>query len=172
MKENCLNGNETLVDQVEILLDKTKDSTIHQIKAIKEKTQSFELNIEMNKNNEEEDDNEIPQQQEVILDLMNNKEVLEQRRKELEGIHKTAALLKDTTDQMAQNVHKQGEQLEIIENQVQDAKDNAINAKKEITDADEMSKGNSKKLCCFISIILITISVIVAIILSLYFTLK
>ena len=172
MKENCLNGNETLVDQVEILLDKTKDSTIHQIKAIKEKTQSFELNIEMNKNNEEEDDNEIPQQQEVILDLMNNKEVLEQRRKELEGIHKTAAILKDTTDQMAQNVHKQGEQLEIIENQVQDAKDNAINAKKEITDADEMSKGNSKKLCCFISIILITISVIVAIILSLYFTLK
>ena len=126
----------------------------------------------MNKNNEEEDDNEIPQQQEVILDLMNNKEVLEQRRKELEGIHKTAAILKDTTDQMAQNVHKQGEQLEIIENQVQDAKDNAINAKKEITDADEMSKGNSKKLCCFISIILITISVIVAIILSLYFTLK
>ena len=168
MKENCLEGNETIVNQVELLLDKTKDSTIPQIKAIREKTQTFDLNIEMNKNEEDEDNELLPQQQEVIMDLMTNKEVLEHRRKELEGIHKTAAILKDTTDQMAQNVHKQGEQLEIVDNQVQEAKDNALKAKKEITDANEMAKGNSKKMCCLISIILITLGVIIAIVLSLY----
>ena len=169
VKENCIEGNETIVNQIELLLDKTKDSTIPQIKAIREKTQTFDLNIEMN-NNEEEDDNELPQQQEIIMDLMTNKEVLEHRRKELEGIHKTAAILKDTTDQMAQNVHKQGEQLEIVDNQVQEAKDNALKAKKEINDANEMAKGNSKKMCCFIIIIMITVAVIIAIVLSLYFS--
>ena len=111
----------------------------------------------------------MPKQQEVVMDLMNNKEVLEQRRKELEGIHKTSAILKDTTDQMSKDVHQQGIMLEDIENQVNNAHDNAVKAKKEITDANEMSKGNSKRMCCFIFIILITIGVIVAIILSLYF---
>ena len=114
----------------------------------------------------------MPKQQEVVMDLMNNKEVLEQRRKELEGIHKTTAILKDTTDQMSKDVHQQGIMLEDIENQVNNAHDNAVKAKKEITDANEMSKGNSKRMCCFIFIILITIGVIVAIILSLYFGLR
>ena len=115
----------------------------------------------------EENNNNLPQQQEVVMDLMNNKEVLEQRRKELEGIHKTAAMLKDTTDQMAKDVHQQGIMLDDIENQVQNAHDNAVKAKKEISDANDMAKGNSKKLCCLISIILISIGVIVAIVLSL-----
>ena len=165
MKENCLEGNETIVNQVELLLDKTKDSTIPQIKAIREKAQNFDLNIEMNKN-EDEEDNELPQQQEIVMDLMNNKEVLEQRRKELEGIHKTAAILKDTTDQMAQDVHKQGQVLEEIEANVLTTKDNAEKAKKEITDANEMSKSNSKRMSCFIFIIVVAIGVIVAIVLS------
>ena len=120
----------------------------------------------MNEQNEDKN-NDLPQQQEVVMDLMNNKEVLEQRRKELEGIHKTAAMLKDTTDQMAKDVHQQGVILDDIENQVANAHDNAVKAKKEISDANDMAKGNSKKLCCLISIILISIGVIVAIVLSL-----
>ena len=120
----------------------------------------------MNEQNEDKN-NDLPQQQEVVMDLMNNKEVLEQRRKELEGIHKTAAMLKDTTDQMAKDVHQQGVMLDDIENQVANAHDNAVKAKKEISDANDMAKGNSKKLCCLISIILISIGVIVAIVLSL-----
>ena len=120
----------------------------------------------------EENNNDLPQQQEVVMDLMNNKEVLEQRRKELEGIHKTAAMLKDTTDQMAKDVHQQGIMLDDIENQVQNAHDNAVKAKKEISDANDLSKGNSKKLCCLIAIVMITVGVIVAIILSLYFSFK
>ena len=120
----------------------------------------------------EENNNDLPQQQEVVMDLMNNKEVLEQRRKELEGIHKTAEILKDTTAQMAQDVHQQGIMLNDIENQVQNAHDNAVKAKKEISDANDLSKGNSKKLCCLIAIVMITVGVIVAIILSLYFSFK
>ena len=62
--------------------------------------------------------------------------------------------------------------LDDIENQVQNAHDNAVKAKKEISDANDLSKGNSKKLCCLIAIVMITVGVIVAIILSLYFSFK
>ena len=164
VKENSLErNNEKTIEQIEALLEKAKKTTIPQIQAIKEKTKYFESNFEMNQTSE---DNSLPQQQEIVMDLMNNKEVLEQRRKELEGIHKTAAILKDTTDQMAQDVHKQGQVLEEIEANVLTTKDNAEKAKKEITDANEMSKSNSKRMSCFIFIIVVAIGVIVAIVLS------
>lgn len=171
IKENSLDeNNEKIIVKIKELLNKSKATAIPQIQAIKEKTKYFESNFEMD--HTEENNNELPQQQEVVMDLMNNKEVLEHRRKELEGIHKTAAMLKDTTDQMAKDVHQQGVMLDDIEAQVANAHDNAVKAKKEITDANEMSKGNSKKMCCLIVIICITIGVIVAIVLSLYFSFK
>ena len=171
IKENSLDeNNEKIIVKIKELLDKSKATAIPQIQAIKEKTKYFDSNFEMDR--AEENNNNLPQQQEVVMDLMNNKEVLEQRRKELEGIHKTAAMLKDTTDQMAKDVHQQGIMLDDIENQVQNAHDNAVKAKKEISDANDMSKGNSKKLCCLIAIVMITVGVIVAIILSLYFSFK
>ena len=91
------------------------------------------------------------------MDLVNNKEVLDKRREELENIHKTAALLKDTTDQMAVNVNKQGAMLDEIETNVITSKENAEKAKKEIVKADELSRGNKKKLLCLLLIILVAI---------------
>ena len=60
----------------------------------------------------------MPQKQELVLDLMNNKEILEQRRKELQDIHKTSAMIKDTTEQMKQDLYKQGEILTNVEDNV------------------------------------------------------
>ena len=109
----------------------------------------------------------MSQQQEQISDLMHNQEILDARRKELEGIHQTAAMLKDTTDKMAQDVQQQGVMLDDIEHNVEVAEENAIKAKKEITKADEISRGNRKRMCCFIIIIAVAIAAITAILLSL-----
>ena len=98
---------------------------------------------------------------------MNNKEILEQRRKELQDIHKTSSIIKETTDQMAIDLQKQGEMLDNIEDQVFKAEANVDSAEKEIYKANEYSKGNTKRLCCIIAITLIATGVVVAIVLSL-----
>ena len=98
---------------------------------------------------------------------MNNQEYLGQRRKELQEIHKTAALIKDTTDKMAQDVQQQGEMLNDIEEKVVKTEDNVEKAGKEINRANELSKGNTKRLCCIIWIIIIVIGVVLAVVLSL-----
>ena len=113
------------------------------------------------------DEEPAPQQQEIVMDLMNNKEVLQKRREELENIHKTAAILKDTTDQMAQDLSRQGAQLEEIEANVITSKENAEKAHKEIVKADELSRGNRKRLLCLILFVLVAIGGITAILLSL-----
>ena len=113
-----------------------------------------------------QDSEPAPQQQEIVMDLMNNKEVLENRRKELENIHKTAAILKDTTDQMAQDLNKQGAQLEEIEANVITSKENAEKAHQEIVKADELSRGNRKKMICIICTVFLAIGGITAVLVS------
>ncbi len=149
---------------IEALLNDSNEVKENQLAAIKENTKNYSTNFEMS---EQEDYGGIPQGQEVVMDLVNNKEVLDKRREELENIHKTAALLKDTTDQMAVNVNKQGAMLDEIETNVITSKENAEKAKKEIVKADELSRGNKKKLLCLLLIILVAIGGISAIVLSL-----
>ena len=137
------------------------------VKGIKEKTENYNSNFDDNNNIEENDEQEGEQKQEIVLDLMNNKEILEQRRKELQDIHKTSNMIKETTDQMAIDLQKQGEMLDNIEDQVFKAEANVDSAEKEINKANEYSKGNTKRLCCTIAIIFVAIGVVVAIVLSL-----
>ena len=166
IKENALEATyQSTLEQIEPALEKAKNVTVPQIQAINEKTRYFESNFELSST--EGDNNEMSQQQEQISDLVHNQEILDARRKELEGIHQTAAMLKDTTDKMAQDVHQQGVMLDDIEHNVEVAEENAIKAKKEITKADEISRGNRKRMCCFIIIIAVAIGAITAILLSL-----
>lgn len=159
LKENNL-SDETNIEKLESILAKAK-MTSGKIQAIKDKTSEYDVNYEM----DAQEDNDDQQIQEVIMDLINNKEVLKKRREDLEKIHQTAAKLKDTTDIMAQVVNKHGEMLNEVEVNVDETKKNASIAKNEIIKANEMSKGNSKKMCCLITIIIIsvvTISLILA----------
>lgn len=159
MKQNSIDDGNT-ISQLEDALNRSK-ATEGQIQAIKEKTKNFDSNFEMSPAEE----NSMPQVQEVIMDLLNNKDVLAKRRKDLEEIHQTSAILKDTTDNMAKQVAQQKEMLNTIEANVETAHKDAVAAKKEITQANEMSKGNNKKLYCFIIIVLVavvTISCIMA----------
>lgn len=105
----------------------------------------------------------------LVQDLQTNKEILEERRKQLEAIHQTSAKIKDISDSMAKQLNEQGAILDDVEQNVETAKDNAVKAKEEITKADEMSRGNNKRMYCFIAIIAIVILAISAIILSLVF---
>ena len=165
VKENSLVKNEGTVSKVEEALESAKKTTLQYIQAINEKTRYYNNDFEMNSPSVEEP---APAQQEVVMDLVNNREVLEKRRKELESIHKTAAILKDTTDQMAQDLNKQGAQLEEIEANVITSKENAEKAHKEIVKADELSRGNRKRMLCLIFAVFVAIGGITAILLSLF----
>ena len=68
---------------------------------------------------------------------------------------------------MAKQLNEQGAILDDVEQNVETAKDNAVKAKEEITKADEMSRGNRKKMLCLILIIILAVGVISAILLSL-----
>ena len=137
------------------------------IRAMKDKIASSNYNIEMLSQENAEENEEDQQQGQEVLNLMANKDVLEQRGKALQEIHKTAALIKDTTDKMAQDLVKQGEMLDNVEAHVVKAEDNVEKAGKEIKKADELSKGNTKRVGCIIAIVVIAIGVVLAIVLSL-----
>ena len=135
---------------------------------MKDKIASANYNLEMSdQDNPRENEEEDQQQGQVVMDLMTNKEVIEQRGKALQEIHKTAAIIKDTTDKMAQDLVQQGEMLDDVEQHVVKAEDNVEKADKEIKKADELSKGNTKRLGCIIAIVVIAIGVVLAIVLSL-----
>ena len=159
--------NITTVDEG---LDKIRDQYEPMVRAMKEKINQFNIDMEMDETDgpgENEQDDGLQEQEQVEVNLMNNQEYLGQRRKELQEIHKTAALIKDTTDKMAQDVHQQGEMLNDIEEKVVKTEDNVEKAGKEINRANELSKGNTKRLCCIIWIVIIVIGVVLAVVLSL-----
>ena len=133
------------------------------VEKINDKTKYYNLE-EINENKE---DANQPQGDMLVQDLQTNKEILEERRKQLEAIHQTSAKIKDISDSMAKQLNEQGAILDDVEQNVETAKDNAVKAKEEITKADEMSRGNRKKMLCLILIIILAVGVISAILLSL-----
>lgn len=109
----------------------------------------------------------IAQENMIIQDLANNKEILGQRRKQLESKHKTASQIKDISDAMVKQVDEQGVIIDEVESNVNTAEENAKKANEEITKANEISKSNKKKYICFIIIIIVAILEITGILLSL-----
>ena len=113
------------------------------IEKIRAKVKTYACDFELAASQEEQKIKE-EKGQEILQDLMNNKDVLMERRKNLEDIHKTAANLKSITDQMAIDVNNQGAILNEIEAKVEDSKEKAEKAKEEIIAADKISKSNKK----------------------------
>ena len=165
--EAASEDNITTVDEG---LDKIRDQYEPMVRAMKEKINQFSIDLEMDEREgqgENEQDDGQQEQEQIEVNLMNNQEYLGQRKKELQEIHKTAALIKDTTDKMAQDVHQQGEMLNDIEEKVVKTEDNVEKAGKEINRANELSKGNTKRICCIIWIVIISIGIVLAVVLSL-----
>lgn len=145
-------------------IDQTKPNVETMISQITDKTRSFNSNFE---ERYEVQDNDNLQSNLIVQDLAQNDEILQQRRKELENIHVVSKKIKDTTDVMAQKLNEQGAILDDIEANVQETKVNTEKAKKEIAEADKISQGNRKRLCCLIFIVVVAVGGISAIILSL-----
>lgn len=164
-KDDKNNGN---LQEIEEYTTKVEEEILPLIKRIKEKTQYFNLEEQSQENNNPQNNNAQPEGV-LIQDLQSNQEILKERGKQLNEIHKTSAMLKDVSDAMVQKLDEQGAILDEVEGNVIEAEDNAKKAKQEITKADEMSKGNRKKMICLITIVIVAILAIGAIILSLIF---
>ena len=148
---------EDMIDKVKEEIESAKDNIEPMIRKMKEKISHFACDFELAVENERRENEKKEQEQEMVLDLTNNKDILDKRRKDLQDIHVTASNIKHMTDQMALDVNKQGEQLNEIENKVIEVEDNAKKAKKEISDADKMSRGNRKRVIFFVVIIAVAL---------------
>ena len=164
-KDDKNNGN---LQEIEEYTTKVEEEILPLIKRIKEKTQYFNLEEQSQENNNPQNNNAQPEGV-LIQDLQSNQEILKERGKQLNEIHKTSAMLKDVSDAMVQKLDEQGAILDEVEGNVIEAEDNAKKAKQEIIKADEMSKDNRKRMICLITIIIVVILAIGAIILSLIF---
>ena len=117
-------------------------------------------------NSQEEKKNEEIQKEEIMVqELQNNQEVIKQRGKELQEIHQISNEIKDISDSMVNKISEQGAILDDIEGNVAETEDNAKKSKQEIIKADEMSRGNRKRMICYIVIIAAAILAITGIIL-------
>lgn len=168
-EEKSSKQNENNKQIIENFLNDLKKNIEPLIYQILEKVKYYKLeeNIEKKENN---DNNDSQSQGNILIyDLTNNQEILEKRRKELESIHETSAKIKDITDDMANQLNQQGAILDDVEANVINAEQNAKKAKEEITKADQLSRGNRKKLICLIIIVFIAIIGITSILLALIF---
>ena len=148
-----INDIESTIKKVEAEIYNAKTNIEPMIEKIRTKTKTYACNFELAASQEEQkikEEKEQGQGQEILQDLLNNKDFLMERRKNLEDIHKTAANLKSITDQMAIDVNEQGAILDVIEAKVEDSKEKAEKAKEEIVAADKISKSNKKCYCFFI----------------------
>ena len=150
-------------------METLENNIVPLIMKINDKTKNYSLPTEEEDNKENQNINELQSDMILVQDLQKDKEVLQERRNQLEAIHKTSAQLKDITDDMAKKIEDQGAILDDVESNVINANENAVKAKGEITKADEISRGNRKKMICLIIIIFLAIAGITGILLALIF---
>jgi hypothetical protein len=124
---------------------------------------------------DEDDENENYQQnpnnddvmiQLQIHEIIDKKEYYQKREEDLQKVHQIAGKIKDITQDMAKTLEGQRDQLENIEHNVDKAHDNAVDAGKQIKEANQNSKKNTKKLCCIIFIIAVALIGLGAIVVS------
>ena len=164
--KNEQDNDDTIISKVEELLETIDQTTEPNLRAMKDKVGQFNFDIGLNEEIEE-DDLDDQEQGQIEMNLMQNKEIIEQRGKELRDIHKMSAIIKDTTQNMSQKLHEQGEIIGNIEGHVDKASENVEDAHKEIVQADKLSKGNNKKLIIIIVIAIVAVGVTLAIALPL-----
>ena len=108
-RENYFREKEDNIDTIENCLEEGKRKIIPKISEIKERIKDYYQDFEM-KSEEEE----LPQQSEIITDLMNNKMILEKRRKELEDINQAILQMKE----ISEIINEEKNQIKIQENQI------------------------------------------------------
>lgn len=145
--ENIVDSDTSnMVEKVESELRDAETNIDPMVKKIREKVKTYACDFQLAVNKEQEKEEKG---QELIMDLKNNEDILKKRREDLENIHQASQQIKEISDKMAQDVNEQGALLNNIENNVVEAEENAHKAKKEVIEANKISKSNKKKCVIF-----------------------
>ena len=104
--------------------------------------------------------------------MASNQEILYERRKQLENIHKEYQIIKDISDEFANKFEEHGailgvDEEDIIEADIIKSEENSKKTRQEITKTNKLSKAIKKKMICLIIIIFVAVFINVTILLSL-----
>lgn len=144
-----------ILEKVEPEIENAKNNIEPLIEKINDKVSHYACDFELAARKESQSE---PKEQEVVMDLMNNQDILQKRRQNLEDIHQISAQIKETTDKMTENLVEQGNMLKNAENNVINAEENAKKAHKEIEEANKLSKSNKKCIIFYIILICIVLT--------------
>lgn len=148
---------DNVVHPIQEKLNKYSQTIPKYIKLIKTFAGEKGVDIEeLNAKNQQEQDEMIKNQLQTI-EITSMDEKLKQRHKALNDLHMISSEMKDMSDVMVTKVHEQGEQINTIQENVASSLDNANKAEDEIVKADEMSKGNKKKVIIIAIICLVVL---------------
>ena len=111
-----------------------------------------------------EDNEEVNQYKLQATALLNRNEFLDERDKEIRGIHKISGMINGLSEEMKKNVYEGGIKLNSIEEHVDHSAQNADKAEEEIKKAKKIEAGNRKKLCCILWIAIFVVLAVIALI--------
>ena len=118
----------------EILNEDNQQSELIQVnlnnkkEIIEEKNSKVKNEIEDDEKLQNNDEDEFDEGGQQILDLMNNRELLEQRRREIENILRTGANIRELTNEMEEDLRIQGGSIDNIESHITKADDNVYSS--------------------------------------------
>ena len=165
------------IDQTIEFINKYEESTLEKINEIDKKTKKWQENLDKNiskndNNNNDmsesllppEDNEEVNQYKLQATALLNRNEFLDERDKEIRGIHKISGMINGLSEEMKKNVYEGGIKLNSIEEHVDHTVQNTDKAEEEIKKAKKIEAGNRKKLCCILWIAIFVVLAVIALI--------
>ena len=180
MKNNLLENigsinNKDLKQKAENVINKIDHELEDLKKKISRKIQDLEIkNRELNSLENESNSNSNLKYEDNIMDqikvnkLESNAYFLENRKKDLLNIQQIAAQVNHLTKEMNENVQKQGEMLDSIEENIQETDKNVEKGLKDIKEISENQKKNKKTICCIVWMILFVVFAICGVIFALF----
>ena len=96
--------------------------------------------------------------------LLNRNDFLNERNKEIKGIHKISGMINGLSEEMKKNVYEGGIKLNSIEEHVDHTVQNTDKAEEEIKKAKKIEAGNRRKLCCILWIAIFVVLAVIALI--------
>ena len=165
------------IDQTIEFINKYEETTLEKINEIDKKTKKWQENLDKNiskndNNNNDmsesllppEDNEEVNQYKLQATALLNRNEFLDERDKEIRGIHKISGMINGLSEEMKKNVYEGGIKLNSIEEHVDHSAQNADKAEEEIKKAKKIEAGNRKKLCCILWIAIFVVLAVIGLI--------
>ena len=165
------------IDQTIEFINKYEESTLEKINEIDKKTKKWQENLDKNiskndNNNNDmsesllppEDNEEVNQYKLQATALLNRNEFLNERDKEIRGIHKISGMINGLSEEMKKNVYEGGIKLNSIEEHVDHTVQNTDKAEEEIKKAKKIEAGNRRKLCCILWIAIFVVLAVIALI--------